>query len=86
MIVVKKVFCWMLLRAFADAVLQLPEYNRFSKGLFAWVGFRTKWVEYENVTRAAGESKWTFFSLFKYNLIFNMYNIHMAAILNLYKK
>ncbi|MBE5948864.1 MAG: glycosyltransferase [Lachnospiraceae bacterium] len=53
-------------RKFTDAVLRLSEYNRFSKGLFAWVGFRTKWVEYENVTRAAGESKWTFFALLKY--------------------
>lgn len=53
-------------RRFIDAVLSLREYNRFSKGLFGWVGFKTKWLEYENIQRAAGETKWSFWSLFLY--------------------
>jgi glycosyltransferase involved in cell wall biosynthesis len=50
----------------ADSILKLKEYNRFSKGLFGWVGFKTKWLEYENVQRAAGETKWSFWKLFVY--------------------
>ena len=53
-------------RQMVDAVLRVNEYNRFSKGIFSWVGFRTKWVETENVERAAGESKWSFFKLLIY--------------------
>ena len=53
-------------RTFVDAVLSLHEYNRFSKGLFGWVGFRTKWLEYEHIKRAAGETKWSFWKLFVY--------------------
>lgn len=55
-------------RKFADALLSMDEYNRFSKGLFGWVGFNTKWIEYENVERVAGNTKWSFWSLFKYSL------------------
>ena len=55
-------------RRFADSLLELKEYNRFSKGLFGWVGFKTKWLEFENVERAAGEPKWSFWKLFKYSL------------------
>lgn len=55
-------------RSMVDAVLSLPEYNRFTKGIFGWVGFRTKWIEYENVERVAGETKWSFWKLFKYSL------------------
>lgn len=55
-------------RKFVDALLQLEEYNRFSKGLFGWVGFKTKWLEFENVERVAGETKWSFWSLFKYSI------------------
>lgn len=55
-------------RQMADAVLRVTEYNRFSKGIFSWVGFRTKWVETVNVERAAGESKWSFFKLLLYAL------------------
>ena len=55
-------------RCMVDAVLSMSEYNRFSKGIFGWVGFRTKWLEYENIQRAAGETKWNFFSLFLYSL------------------
>ncbi len=51
-----------------DAILSMPEYNRFSKGIFGWVGFRTKWIEYENVQRAAGETKWSFWKLFLYSM------------------
>ena len=46
--------------------LSMKEYNRYSKGLFSFVGFRTKWLEYENVQRVAGETKWSFWKLFKY--------------------
>lgn len=53
---------------FVDALLELNEYNRFSKGLFGWVGFRTKWIEFENTERIAGETKWSFFQLVRYSL------------------
>ncbi len=53
-------------REVVEAILQLNEYNRFSKGLFQWVGFETKWLEYENVERNVGESSWSFWNLFKY--------------------
>ena len=58
----------MMTRKMTDAVLQMGEYNRFSKGIFGWVGFRTKWLEYHNVERAAGESKWSVGRLLKYSL------------------
>ena len=51
-----------------DAVLEVTEYNRFSQGIFSWVGFRTKWFEYENVERVAGQTKWNFWKLFLYSL------------------
>lgn len=53
-------------RKFVDALLSMGEYNRFSKGLFGWVGFKTKWLEYENIERIAGETKWSFWKLFIY--------------------
>ncbi|MBQ2217849.1 MAG: glycosyltransferase, partial [Firmicutes bacterium] len=53
-------------RQMVDAVLSMTEYDRFSKGIFSWVGFKTKWLEYENVERSAGETKWSFWKLFKY--------------------
>ena len=53
-------------RKMVDAILELKEYNRFSKGLFGFVGFNTKWLEYENIERVAGETKWSFWKLFKY--------------------
>jgi glucosyltransferase len=49
-------------RQMVDAILSLKEVSRFSKGIFSWVGFKTKWLEYENVQRAAGETKWSFWS------------------------
>lgn len=55
-------------RKMADAVLQVSEYNRFSKGIFEWVGFSTKWIEYHNTERAAGETKWSFHKLFLYSI------------------
>jgi glycosyltransferase involved in cell wall biosynthesis len=55
-------------RPYIDAVLSLPERNRFSKGIFPWVGFKTKWFEYENVHRIAGETKWSFGKLFLYSI------------------
>ena len=53
-------------RKFVNAVLSLTEYNRFSKGIFSWVGFKTKWISYGNIERAAGTTKWNFRSLFRY--------------------
>lgn len=58
----------LMTRQMADAILSMKEYNRFSKGIFGWVGFRTKWVEYENVERLRGETKWSFWKLFLYSL------------------
>lgn len=55
-------------RKFLNALLELKEYNRFSKGLFGWVGFKTKWIEFENVERVAGETKWSFWKLFLYSI------------------
>lgn len=55
-------------RQVVDAILSMHEYNRFSKGIFGWVGFRTKWIPYQNVERVAGETKWSFWKLFLYSL------------------
>lgn len=55
-------------RQMVDAILEMREYNRFSKGIFSWVGFRTKYIEYENVERAAGQTTWSFWKLFKYSI------------------
>ncbi len=55
-------------RKMEDAILSMCEYNRFSKGIFGWIGFDTKWIEYENVERVAGETKWSFWKLFKYSI------------------
>lgn len=56
----------MMTRKVVDAILSIKEYNRFSKGIFGWVGFKKKWLEYENIERAAGETKWSFWKLFIY--------------------
>ena len=58
----------LMTRQMVDAILSMSEYNRFSKGIFSWVGFSTKWLEYENVERVAGETKWSFWKLFKYSI------------------
>ncbi|WP_039656066.1 glycosyltransferase family 2 protein [Clostridium tyrobutyricum] len=55
-------------RQMVDAVLSITEYNRFTKGIFSWVGFETKWLEYENIERVAGETKWSFWKLFLYSI------------------
>ena len=53
-------------REMVDSIVAMCEYNRFSKGIFGWIGFKTKWLEYKNVNRIAGETKWSFWGLFKY--------------------
>lgn len=55
-------------RAMVDAIVSMGEYNRFSKGIFSWVGFKTKWIAYENVERSAGNTKWSMWKLFSYAL------------------
>ena len=55
-------------RVMVDAILSMKEYHRFSKGIFGWVGFETKWINFENRERVAGKTKWSFFSLFKYSI------------------
>lgn len=57
----------LMTRQMVDAILSMQEYNRFTKGIFGWVGFRTKWLEYENVERAKGETKWNFWKLLLYS-------------------
>ena len=73
----------LMTRQMVDAILEMSEYNRFSKGIFSWVGFRTKWLEYENVERAAGQTKWNFWSLSKYAIdgivAFTVSPLHFAA-------
>lgn len=58
----------MLTRRAVDALLQMQEYNRFSKGIFGWIGFHTKWIPYENVERVAGQTTWSFWKLLLYSL------------------
>lgn len=58
----------MMRRRMVEAILSMGEYNRFSKGIFGWVGFRTKWLPYENVERVAGETKWSFWKLLLYSI------------------
>lgn len=58
----------LMTRQMADAILQMQEYNRFTKGIYGWVGFQTKWIEYENVERIKGETKWNFWKLMIYSL------------------
>ena len=55
-------------REMVEAIVSMCEYNRFSKGIFGWIGFRTKWLPYKNVERVAGETKWNFWKLFKYSI------------------
>lgn len=57
----------LMTRQMVNAILSMPEYNRFTKGIFGWVGFETKWLEYENVERARGETKWNFWKLLLYS-------------------
>lgn len=57
----------LMTRQMVDAILSMKEYNRFTKGIFGWVGFNTKWIEYENVERLKGETKWNFWKLLIYS-------------------
>lgn len=58
----------LMTRQMVEAILKMSERNRFTKGIFGWIGFHTKWIDYENVERAAGETKWSFFKLVKYSM------------------
>lgn len=74
-------------RQMVNAIISMPEYNRYSKGLFSFVGFKTKWLEYENVQRAAGETHWSFWKLFAYAIdgicAFSTMPLVIAAVLGL---
>ncbi len=71
-------------RRMVDAIRSMRERNRFAKGIFGWVGFKTEWIEYENVERAAGETKWSFFSLLAYSVegivAFSTKPLHVASV------
>lgn len=75
-------------RQMVDAILAMPEYNRFSKGIFSWVGFKTKYLEYENQERIAGETSWSFWQLFKYSIDgivnFSQFPLDLAALIGLF--
>lgn len=74
----------LMTRRMVNAICSLREYNRFSKGIFGWVGFKTEWLEYENVERVAGKTKWSFFSLFSYSIegivAFSTKPLHIASL------
>ena len=55
-------------RQMVEAIISIHEYNRFSKGIFGWVGFNTKWIDFENIERSTGETKWSFWKLFIYSI------------------
>lgn len=75
----------MMTRQMVDAIVSLPEVHRFSKGIFCWVGFKTKWIEFKNIERIVGESKWSFWSLFKYAIdgivAFTTFPLRIATII-----
>ena len=75
-------------RQMVNAIIDMGEYNRFSKRIFGWVGFNTKWIEYENVERVAGETKWSFWKLFLYSLdgitAFSTIPLALSSILGFY--
>lgn len=74
-------------RNIVEAIVSLEEYNRFSKGLFSWVGFKVKWLSYDNIERVAGQSKWSFANLFTYSiegiLAFSIAPLALASILGI---
>lgn len=78
----------LMTRQMVDAILSMKEYNRFTKGIFGWVGFRTKWLEYENRERARGETKWNFWKLFLYSLdgitAFSTVPLMLASVMGLF--
>lgn len=75
-------------REVVNAILDLKEYNRFSKEIFQWVGFETKWLEYENIERQKGETSWSFWGLFKYSIegivSFTTAPLHIATIIGIF--
>ncbi len=77
----------LMTRQVVDEMLRLQEYHRFTKGMMNWIGFRTRWIPYENVERSAGESKWSFFQLLKYSLegitAFSTVPLMMSSVLGL---
>ena len=74
-------------REMVDAILSMSEYNRFSKGIFGWIGFKTYWLPFENVERVAGTTKWNFWGLFKYAISgivnFSEYPLHIASVVGI---
>lgn len=74
----------LMTRQMVQAILDVGEYNRFSKGIFGWVGFNTKWISYQNVERVAGKTKWSFWGLFLYSLegiiAFSTRPLHVASL------
>ena len=77
----------LMTRQMVDSILELKEYNRFSKGIFSWVGYNTKWLEYKNVERVAGTTKWSFWKLFLYSLesivAFSTVPLSIAAVMGI---
>lgn len=78
----------MMRRVMVDGILSMGEYNRFSKGIFGWVGYSTKWLPYENVQRVAGETKWSFWKLFAYSIegivAFSTVPLSIATVMGLF--
>ncbi|MDR0219876.1 MAG: glycosyltransferase family 2 protein [Lachnospiraceae bacterium] len=78
----------LITRQVAEAILAMPEYNRFTKGIFGWVGFRTKWLEYENIERRRGETKWSFWGLLAYSLegitAFSTLPLRLSSVMGLF--
>ncbi len=78
----------MMTRQVVNAVLTLPETNRFTKGIYAWVGFRTYWVEFENIERTTGVTKWSFWGLFRYSIqgisSFSVAPLQLASVVGLF--
>lgn len=74
-------------RYVVDSILELKEYNRFSKGIFQWIGFNTKWIEYENIERNDGETSWSFGELFRYSIeaivSFSIAPLHFSTIMGI---
>ena len=77
----------LMTRQMVDSILELKENNRFSKGIFSWVGYNTKWLRYENVERVAGITKWSFFKLFKYSIesivAFSTFPLYISMLMGL---
>ena len=77
----------LMTRQMVDAIVSMKEYNRYSKGIFSFVGFKTKWLEYENIQRVAGETKWSFWKLFKYAIegitAFSTFPLILSSIIGL---